>query len=469
MSTSPGRRARTTASTRDGKPTAVASAALVAVAVVTVLMTGAGEDADTAGEATQASAVAVTHTERACPGSAEPRGTTSRVHIGSAPVPGLGREGTVRPESLDVARGRLVETRLTEPDSPAFVVEVDGGLAAGLFGAQVDEDTEAATLALAHCAAPASSWWFTGAGATLDHSSQLEITNVDPGEAVVDVRVFGQDGEIETVGTRGITIPAGGGTSIALTDVAPQGEELSVSVRATRGRVVAAMADSYSAAVAADPGAEWIPAQHQPRRQLRLAGIPSRAESRSLLVANPSRFEAQVELEIVGEDGSFRPSESSEIRVPPDTVVSTDVSDVIGREDVAVVLRSQVPVVGGLRSTTGSDTSYAAPAQVLAGPAAVPLFDDSRLPVSSAGAGGRAEITAYTADGREVESTTLDLAEGATATWQPGKRADYVVVTPTGGRIYGALSASGRAGVSQLPLVTLPIRMQQPAVTPVIR
>lgn len=479
MSNSGGRRVATASGSHRLGVGAVVAFVLFAVAVLVVVLVGPGRPVETGGETTRPSGVPVDDRVVACPRAPAPPGVGSRVLAGSAPLDGLGSGGSLRQGPLGAdadgpdrqpERGRLTNTQTGADDRPAVVVDADGEIAAGLFAHQVDADARA--LAVADCAPPAASWWFAGAGATVDHSSELVMSNVDPGPAVVDVRVFGPDGEIETIGTRGITIPPAEQITIAMADVAPQSDELTVSVEASRGRVVAAVADSYASRPSASGGTEWLPAQADARRVLELAPLPTRADARTLLVTNPSeQSEALVELELVGENGTFAPAETSEIRVPPGSVVSTDISKVIAREDVAVRLRSQLAVVATVRSTNATDVAYAGGVRRLTAPAVAPLVDDadSRVLLSAGDEAARATVTTYTADGRQVESAEVAVPATATKGYQPTKRAAYLVVTPQQGAIFGGVSVTGAAGVSQVPLLSLSIRNPQPVVRPVIR
>jgi len=223
------------------------------------------------------------------------------------------------------------------------------------------------------CPSPASTWWFTGAGATLDHSSELVLSNLDPGPAVMDIRVFGPDGEIETIGTRGITVPPEEQTTVALTDVAPQGNDLAVSVVSSRGRLVAAVSDTFAPGFVASPGDEWIPAQVSPSRMMRLAGLPGKADGHTLVLANPSDLEALVDVGVSGETGSFTPTEGAQVGVPPGSVVSTDLTKTIGGRASAVTLRSTVPVTATVRSVVGAASAYAGSVHWLTGPAIAPV------------------------------------------------------------------------------------------------
>ncbi|MGH3587008.1 MAG: DUF5719 family protein, partial [Pseudonocardia sp.] len=144
---------------------------------------------------------------------------------------------------------------------------------------------------------------------------------------------------------------------------------------------------------------------------------------------------------------------------------------VVSREDVALRLRSQVPVVGTVRSTAGGDTAYAGVVNALTGPAAAPLIDgtDSRVLLSAGAQAAQATVTTYTADGEQVETTKVEVPAEATTGYQPGKRAAYLLVTPDRGVVSGGVSVTGQQGVSQIPLESLLIRNREPVVRPVVQ
>lgn len=409
-----------------------------------------------------------------CPSSDTIGANDAKVLLGAAPIAGLGDEGTVGyaaagtladAEAKDLTRGEL--RRLPAQGSAAF--EAEGEVAAGLFGFRVDRGT--GSLAVAACPVPRARWWFTGAGATVDHQSELVLANIDPGPAVVDVTAIGPDGAIDTVGTRGLTVPPGETVTLAMIDVAPQSDELAVLVNASRGRVTAAMADSLAPARADRSAVEWIPPQAAASRVVRLGGIKAGADAQTLVVGNPSRFEALVDVQIAAKAGSFAPTGNAQLRVPPDSVVTADFGVSIPAEASAVRLRSSVPVTATLRSTLGNDTSYAGALTVLDGPAVIPVVDgaDPTVQVTAGTAGATVELKAYDDTGGELGTTTLEVTATATASWKPGDRADYVVVTPGAGRVTGAVSMSGDAGLSQVPLQPLSISLRRPVVVPALR
>ena len=77
---------------------------------------------------------------------------------------------------------------------------------------------------MADCSSPRASWWFTGAGAAIDHESTLVLSNVDAGQSVVDVRVLSPEGEADVAesGGQGVKVPAGGQVALPLANLTPQ-------------------------------------------------------------------------------------------------------------------------------------------------------------------------------------------------------------------------------------------------------
>ena len=454
---------------------AVTALVLLAVAALAVALTQGAEPADSAGGSQGA---LVDRTQLACPSTSLPDMSGPGVRVRAVaglvktddgePLGESGRVGSgvvgEQPTPLDLRRGNT-----TSLDSAAQgpYVDAEGERAAGLFGFRTDESSGAG--AVGACVSPRSSWWFTGLGADLDHSSQLVLTNLDPGPAVVDLRVFGPEGEIDTIGTRGVTVAPGEATTFSLADVAPQTAEAMVSVQASRGRVAVAASDRYAARPAAPVGYEWVGDAVRPSRTVRLAGVPAAANGRTLVVGNPSDSEALVEVEVAGSGGSFVPTELEEVSVTPGTVETVDLADVLPeREAVAVRVRAQVPVTASLRATSRSDVTYAGTASPLLGQATAPVPGRGRTTIQlSAGATeAAARVEGFRADGRSTGSDQVELAATSTGTWRPDRGSAYVVVTPVEGSVFGAAVYDGDAGLSSLPLRVVPIRVRLPEVVP---
>ena len=194
-----------------------------------------------------------------------------------------------------------------------------------------------------------SQWWFTGAGAGLDHSSTLVLANVDPGPAVLDLKVLGPDGPVETVATEGITLAPHAVRRVDLSEIAPQTDDLALERAAPA-------AAGWSPSVDDSLRREGVRAA---RARSGCAGTdlpepnaPARRPARdvlgrsTLLVANPSDLEAVVDVRVAGRSGTFAPPAStrSPSRRAPSRR-STSPGCCPKKEPVALRLRSRVPVV----------------------------------------------------------------------------------------------------------------------------
>lgn len=450
--------------------TTVTGVAMVALAALLLLSSGVLE-ADPE-PAPRASAVTVDRVDAAC--AAFPGGGVGQTGTVAAPLPATEDGGSL---SAGPVGGRLKpqsETRrgvlqtLEVPASPARGSGSALALAAS-DAAAVGRGTFAVNqadgvLAVQECLPPRSRWWFTGGGAGLDHSSKLVMANLDPGPAVVDVVVHTREGVAVDVGTRGITLGPGETRTVDLLDVAPQADELAVHVEASRGRVVAALADTSGA------GREWVPAQAEPSRVLRLAPVPAQADRHALVVANPSDRDALVSLRVADESGSFEPTDVPEIRVPAGSVVTADLTAAVKGQPSAVLLRSPQRITASVRSSLRGDISFAGPVPVLTGPAASILPEGSRatIQVTAGDTASSVSVTAYSADGEQVSTARLELDPTTTRLWTPRGRVAYAVLTPRQGRVFGGVALAGDTEASQVPLRPLPVRLARPVVEPVV-
>jgi hypothetical protein len=468
----PGRRVAPPRRRASGRPAIRLDGSVVAALVLVVLagiLVALTPTADTEPVTGAPGGDLVDSTVLACPGTGERLRTRTGVGLAVAegPLDRLGSDGTVRVgtigvpgEPVDLRRGGLVEVR--NPDAP--VVAASGEVAVGLFAHRRD-NRDGDARAVGRCVPPGPSWWFVGAGATLDHTAELTIANVDPAPAIVDVEVLDPTGVVETIGTRGITVAPGERVEIPLVEIAPQRDDLVLHVEATRGRVAAAVLDQYASGPGAEPGLAWLPATDRPSRQVRLAGIQPGAQGHTLLIGNPSELEALVEVQVAGASGRFTPAELEDVGVPPGTVASVEL-DGLGQQAVAMRLRSRVPVVATVRSTRGGDTSYAGTVAPLAGPAAVPTLPGRTAVQLTAGAvPALVRVSGYDADGDRTGQEDLAIDGTATATWRPPRGTAYVVTLPLEGAVHGAATYQ-RPGLAQVGLVPLPVRLLQPYVAP---
>lgn len=416
----------------------------------------------------------VARTDLACPDGTLASGLDTRVDIGLAPAAGVSAGGRLRrgPVGVPGAPTRLVRRHLVEVSSDGGPrVSATGPAALGLVGFRSDRST-GRRLAVTGCDRPRSRWWFTGAGAGLDHSSSLRLTNLDPGPAVVDLRVLGPDGAVDEAGSRGIVVAPDSHKRIDLADIAPQNDDLSLEVSAQVGRVVAAVGDVRRSRPGAAAGSEWLPPTDREARTLLLAGLLPRAQRRTLLVANPSEREASVDVEVSARSGLFTPSGLGQITVAPGALEMVDLPRTVPRDEpVALRLRSRRPVLAAVRSERKGDEALAGAVRPLAGPAVAPLVTGSRATVqlTAGDAAVRVRVRAYAAHGRRLDGTRLSVPANATRGWSPKAGAAYVVVTPRRGDSVSGAVTYADDGLAAVSLSTLPLRERRPPVRPGLR
>jgi hypothetical protein len=358
-----------------------------------------------------------------------------------------------QPTALTVAPGAVTTT--PAPAEQGVVLRGRQDQARGLFGWRLDGGE------VAPCQAPRSRWWFGNAGAGLDHTSVVIVTNADPGPAVVDLRVLTQDGEADvSLGGRGVTIEPGQTKRIELDELAPGADDAAVSVSTTRGRVAVFVADKR--AQRGTNGFDWVPAQESPARELWLPGIQGAAVARILWLANPSDSEAVATLETATAQGRFVPAEIAEQTVAPGAILAVELS---GITDPAYTLRvtSDEPVIGGVRSV-GEDGSLIqiASAPTLDGPGAVPVVGATSLQLSAGAQDATALLRAYDAQGALQAEESVELSAISSTTWQVPNGAAYVVVVPQSGPLVAA-AVYPRAVV---PVQALPLTVTVPPVRP---
>lgn len=410
----------------------------------------------------------VLHSTLACPQPLVPRPETSTVDAGVVgdldpvtepdPETKAGPLGGPRPLALEP--GRLV--RVPAGRAPVMVTAA-GTPAQGLFGTRVEQGQ--GTLSATACLQPRAQWWFTGAGAGVDHASELLLANVDQGPAIVDVRLHGATRSVDDEAGRGLTLAPGESLSLPLPDLAPGSAELTVEVVASRGRVVAHVADRVLLGTATS--AEWLPPAAAPNRDLVLTGLATGAGRSTLLVTNPGDQQALVTPQLLTAGGAFVPLGLEELSVDPGTVLAVDLTKVLSGAPTAVRLRSETEVLATVRSVEGGDVAYAAAAPPVTGPAT--LATAGQRTVLHLVAGDQAavfRIAAYDASGNRLSRDARTVPPAGLVEWRPpaGDIA-YAVVSPLSGQGYAGVVHAG-PGLAAQPLTELVSSVARPQVLP---
>lgn len=322
----------------------------------------------------------------------------------------------------------------TSTPSGATVVEARGALAPALYAARVADGADPAA---GECNAPVGERWFVGVGAGGDHVSRLQLVNPDAGPAVADVTLWSTDGRLEEVESRGLTIPGGESTDLALDQLAPHRDDLAMQVTVSRGRVAATVRDRYRLPGGPRLG-DWLPWAAGPASTQVLPGLPRTADERTLVLVNPGDDEARVRLEVIGRDTTFAPTAVDEIRVPAGRVVVTDLTralaGVVRDEDTALLVDAgDAEVTASMRTVTGGD---------LVTTAAVPPASGTSAAVVPPGAGRVLLLTAPAGSG----AVDVQFAGAGPATRKVGLEVGTTVAVPVP-RDASAVVVRGPVGV----------------------
>jgi hypothetical protein len=193
------------------------------------------------------------------------------------------------------------------------------------------------------CTAPLTSGVWNGV-TTQDEAVTLILTNVDIGPAAVDVLLFDQTGPLPAPGLRDIKVAPGATERVLIHEVAPSVTPISVQFRATRGRVLAGLRTIGAT------GFEWQLPQASPGTDLVIAAIPPGEGTRTLSVTNPDQTaRAVIDLQIIGEGGSFPPLGLDTVEVAPARTATFDLTQALGTEAAAVRLTADHPVTATIQ------------------------------------------------------------------------------------------------------------------------
>lgn len=426
----------------------------------------------------------VGRTTTVCATSPAPRATAtiSAVAIRKAP----GREGTLTGAEVGGTTPLLTIDRQgfgEQQRAPARPVVLNGeGVMATAGSAMVTSQAttgDQSGLMAAPCTAPATEHWLVGVGASPTYRTELVLTNPDAGQAEVDLRFYGRSGIVVVPGSPNLVVEGGGTRTIALDTLVRVEGPLTVSVRASTGRVSAVALARRS--VDFEPtGADWQISAVAPTRTVVIPGIPEGAGTRTLMVANPGPDLARVDVSVLGPDGPFAPAGAATVEVPPESTAEVSVAEGLAGAAAGIQLTSDRPVTGSVVSEAiGTDALPDLAVQSASAPivrtGVVPLVylerTEAELVLSN---GGNADLPlsfeVFGYDGVKIDSDDVLLVPRATATRRldVGEPAYLVVSAPPGAAVVGGVtflaSSGGVAGLATVPVTSPDVAGRAPQV-----
>ncbi len=322
---------------------------------------------------------------------------------------------------------------------------------AGLTGG----DTTAAPAARAHlpCSPPRSRGIITVPSTA---STDLLIVNPDASEAVVDLTLYGVDGEIVALGARGIAVGPFSSRTIALSVLADVDGPVGVVHRASRGRatvVARTVAPGIlEAATASVTGTEHL-----------LAGVPAGASSVSVLVTNPGNERATLQVQALGAALGYTPEGGADVSVEAHSSASVDLALSLAGEATGLRITADVDVAVTLSTGVETDPAFASPVSAAMELGAFAPAGGT-LQLSNPGTKeADVEVTIGIIDS-EPTTTSLTIPAGVTATVPMGATAPrgQTVKVVSNSALFGGI-VDVVEGTTVVPLVSL----VEPDVTPV--
>ncbi|KUJ66681.1 hypothetical protein ACZ90_33615 [Streptomyces albus subsp. albus] len=376
---------------------------------------------------------------------------------GGAPVVPLKQPGTPVTDTADGADAPALAGTADGRLAPGWTVQqtttVDAGVGRGLLGTS--------------CTAPDTDFWFPAVSTASDRQDYIHLTNPDSGVAVVDLELFGAEGEAGT--DEAVNIPGRSTVAILLSTLTKDPQiNLTVHVTARSGRVGASVQ-----AADTNLGGDWLPASADPAPSLVLPGIPADATGVRLVAFAPGE-DADLKVRLSGPSGSITPAGNASLHVKSRMTASMDLGDVTKGEPGSLILTPEdgqgVPVVAALRITRGKgdkqETAFipATAAIDTRGTVADNRAKGSTLTLTAPGETARVRVTSSaTTGGGSPASETYTIKAGTTIAKAPprptGAKGGFAVTVErlSGGPVHAARTlALAQDGVPMFTVQTLP-------------
>jgi len=220
-----------------------------------------------------------------CPGpaiavGADPSDAAALTATGT-PARTAGTVGGTKPKATVLKKGEV-----SGGTAPRALSAPAASSAGAIAAAQSEQVTvgDAVGLVATSCTAPQSDAWFAAGATTTGRTTVLTLTNAAPVAAQVGVRVWTENGPIDSASFSELVVPAMGRKAVSLAGVAPSAGGLVVRVTSTGGRVSAAVEQRTVRGLESGgvdmTGATAAPALEQVVPGVRIAGAAAVASAR---------------------------------------------------------------------------------------------------------------------------------------------------------------------------------------------
>lgn len=381
-----------------------------------------------------------------------------------------GKKQTAKPVLEPKEVGKPVTATADGAEAPALVGTAEGTFAPG-WTVQQTTEIEAGTgrgLLGTACTAPDTEFWFPGASTAVDRTDYVHLTNPDDSAAVVDVELYGKDGELETTVGEGITVPARSDEPVLLSTLTDAAEtDLTVHVSVRSGRVAAAVQ-----ALDEKLGGDWLAPAADPAGSLVLPGIPEDAAEVRLVAFVPGNTDADLKVRLASPTGQITPVGQETLHVKAGMTAAVDLGDITRGEAGSLVLTPtsvSAPVVAAVRVVRGKgedrETAFVPANRPVGERASVAdnREEGTTLAVTAPEGAAEVKVTASAgSEGGEEASKTYKIKAGTTQQVEvpvpSGLKGTYALtVEPvSGGPVYASrMLEAGSDGVPGFTVQTL--------------
>lgn len=413
-------------------------------------------------------------TSSTCTTSAEPSATATLAAVAVRQAPG--RRGTLTGVPVGTLAASITLTEqgkarsLAAPKGPV-ILEGEGIMATAASAMMFSQARSGSLTGLmaAPCTPPNTEHWFVGVGASADYRTELVLTNPDDGQAEVDLRFYGRSGIVVVPGSPGLIIDGRTSRTVSLQSLVEVEGPLTVSVRASEGRVSAMALDRRSTGTQPQ-GADWQSSSVAPTATMIVPGVLEGTGARELVVANPGPDRAEVGIEVLGIEGAFAPTGAETLVVPPESTASVGLTGGLAGQAGSIRLTSTQPVTAAahaVSSVQGSRPDLSVQPAVTAfsrtGVVALASIEgvDAEFVLSNGGAEDvqlSFEVLSY--EGVRLRTDDVTLIGGGTSSRRITLPAPaYLVVrAPPDAAIFGSVgyrwSTGNVAGIASVPVTS---------------
>ncbi|MDF1488920.1 DUF5719 family protein [Tessaracoccus caeni] len=284
------------------------------------------------------------------------------------------------------------------------------------------------------CQLPAASGILQVADASV---SELLIINPDATDAAVDLSLYGPDGEVLALGSRGIVVSPQRSRTIALSVLAGQEGPIGVGFSTSRGRV--------AVVAVTEDGAATTPTSAADRHLI--PGIAKNVPAQ-LILSNPGTERATAEVYVLGANARFQPSGGAGLSIPAGASHAVDLTLGLAGELGAIEVLSDREIGATVIGGTSGAMNPARPGQRLRafgpGGGALQLSNPSEESVSL--------VVSVATDGGAAADTTVVVPAGTTVAATLPDSGESLVTVASPAPVLGALVYPSNGTVAVIPL-----------------